>query len=271
LNLFQCCIVRLIVNHDIMALRQFLSTSFMNNIRSHMRSPIPPYSSLVTSTIQPIKGLHHSKYSTTSVGCIEFTQGGTNKVGSHFIQPETWKNPSSSSKNVIYTTQRSVDNQYTCDCPGFRFRKSCRHVENAKRAAVQNAATALPSSSLVLGIDEAGAGPVIGPMIFCAVVVSKEIEEMLKSEGVKDSKDVPPKKREILRKLVLESCHEYHTIVVHASDIDQRRKDGESMNQIKVSTQFIICVEGSHFCNSFFSSFFTSSIIKKKQPGASSE
>jgi hypothetical protein len=71
-------------------------------------------------------------------------------------------------------------------------------------------------------------------MIFCAVVLSKDVEQHLKQQGVKDSKDVPPKKRGLLREVIMEECIEYNTIVVHAQDIDRRRKGGESMNDIKV-------------------------------------
>ena len=47
----------------------------------------------------------------------------------------------------------------------------------------------------ILGIDEAGRGCVIGPMVLCGVVMKKHFEPELKKIGVKDSKELTPKKR----------------------------------------------------------------------------
>ncbi|KUK00235.1 MAG: Ribonuclease HII, partial [Thermococcales archaeon 44_46] len=48
------------------------------------------------------------------------------------------------------------------------------------------------------GIDEAGRGPVIGPLVIAAVVVDESRIGELESLGVKDSKKLTPKKREEL-------------------------------------------------------------------------
>ncbi len=46
------------------------------------------------------------------------------------------------------------------------------------------------------GIDEAGRGPVIGPMIVCGYEIEEEKIEYLKELGVRDSKEMSPEERE---------------------------------------------------------------------------
>ena len=50
----------------------------------------------------------------------------------------------------------------------------------------------------LLGIDEAGKGPVIGPLIIAGVIISEENSGKLRELGVKDSKELSPRKREEL-------------------------------------------------------------------------
>jgi ribonuclease HII len=51
---------------------------------------------------------------------------------------------------------------------------------------------------LITGIDEAGRGALIGPMVICGITVEKGVEVELAEIGVKDSKMLTPKKREEL-------------------------------------------------------------------------
>ncbi len=48
----------------------------------------------------------------------------------------------------------------------------------------------------VLGVDDAGRGPIIGPMVVSAALFKREDLDKLKALEIKDSKLVPPKKRE---------------------------------------------------------------------------
>ncbi len=49
--------------------------------------------------------------------------------------------------------------------------------------------------TLICGIDEAGRGPVIGPMVMAGVLIEESKIPKLKSMGVKDSKLLTKKQR----------------------------------------------------------------------------
>lgn len=57
------------------------------------------------------------------------------------------------------------------------------------------------SERLIMGIDEAGRGPVIGPLVFCGYVVAESDEKRLKKIGVRDSKEL---KIDRMRKMAYE-------------------------------------------------------------------
>ena len=46
---------------------------------------------------------------------------------------------------------------------------------------------------LLLGIDDAGRGPVIGPMILAGLLIDEKEQDKLKQLDVKDSKKLSPK------------------------------------------------------------------------------
>lgn len=86
--------------------------------------------------------------------------------------------------------------------------------------------------NLVLGIDEAGRGPVLGPMIIAGVLVDTNGEGKLRRLGVRDSKMIPPKKRKEMRKEIKSIALEYRSISISAQEIDELRKK-MSMNEIE--------------------------------------
>ena len=59
-----------------------------------------------------------------------------------------------------------------------------------------------------VGVDEAGRGPVIGPLVVCSVAIPDNEVQLLSDMGVKDSKDITPKKREEIRQWFLRNCVE---------------------------------------------------------------
>lgn len=85
---------------------------------------------------------------------------------------------------------------------------------------------------LIAGIDEAGRGPVIGPMVLAIAVIEEKDESLLKSLGVKDSKQVTPEKRELLAVEIRKIAKEHACLAVSARDIDDMRKYA-NLNEIE--------------------------------------
>jgi len=72
----------------------------------------------------------------------------------------------------------------------------------------------------LIGIDDAGRGPVLGPMILAGVLIEATQEQEIKAWGAKDSKLLSPKKRgEIKEKVEAEFKH--HIEVAEPIDIDE--------------------------------------------------
>ena len=70
---------------------------------------------------------------------------------------------------------------------------------------------------LICGIDEAGRGPLAGPVVVAGVIMPKDS----KIEGVNDSKKVSEKKREKLYDLILEEAISYSVAVIGQDIIDE--------------------------------------------------
>jgi ribonuclease HII len=86
---------------------------------------------------------------------------------------------------------------------------------------------------MIVGIDEAGRGPVIGPMVVCGVSVSEKKHRKIKAMGLKDSKLLTPKKREEFAIQIKEVC-EYELVVMEAHQIDSRVPDATTLNELEV-------------------------------------
>jgi len=84
----------------------------------------------------------------------------------------------------------------------------------------------------ILGVDEAGRGSVLGPLVIAGVVVPQKMEKVLDRMGVKDSKRLTPERREVLARK-LKKMFEWETVVYSARDIDDLRSKGINLNEIE--------------------------------------
>ncbi len=83
----------------------------------------------------------------------------------------------------------------------------------------------------ICGVDEAGRGPVIGPLVVSGVAMDDV--SVLDELGVKDSKKLTPNRREELAELIV-SLGEIATIQVPAEEIDTLRKE-MTLNELEVN------------------------------------
>lgn len=86
---------------------------------------------------------------------------------------------------------------------------------------------------LKLGIDDAGRGPVIGPMVLAGCLIDEETEKEFKKIGVKDSKQLTPKRREFLADLIREKAITFEVIIIHPEEIDGSNSEGINLNDVE--------------------------------------
>ena len=79
----------------------------------------------------------------------------------------------------------------------------------------------VPSGGPICGVDEAGRGPVMGPIVVAGVLVDDDTELM--RIGVRDSKKLTPARREQLVKEVM-AVSRYEIVTASADDIDVLRQ-----------------------------------------------
>lgn len=85
----------------------------------------------------------------------------------------------------------------------------------------------------VAGIDEAGRGPMFGPMVICGVLFREENMAEVESLCLKDSKVLSPKRRENLDKAIRGLAWRIQLDIVTAAEIDSLRESGYTMNEIE--------------------------------------
>ncbi len=89
----------------------------------------------------------------------------------------------------------------------------------------------------VLGIDEAGRGPIIGPMVMAGVVMDESDLDKLKGLKVKDSKLLTPKQRGDLFPKIIKTAKDYKIIILSPQQVDEALlSDSLNLNWLEAET-----------------------------------
>jgi len=87
--------------------------------------------------------------------------------------------------------------------------------------------------TLLLGIDDAGRGPVIGPMVLAGVLIDKKTEAEFMEIGIKDSKQLTNKRRGFFENTIKEKSKAYDLVVIHPKEIDETNAAGIKLNEVE--------------------------------------
>ncbi len=85
----------------------------------------------------------------------------------------------------------------------------------------------------LIGIDDAGRGPVMGPMLLAGVLIEQDKEKELKNLGAKDSKLLSPKQRTELEQILKKATLSHKTFLVNPIEIDTGMGEGLNLNQVE--------------------------------------
>jgi len=86
---------------------------------------------------------------------------------------------------------------------------------------------------LELGIDDAGRGPVIGPMVLAGCLIDSKTAARFKKLGVRDSKQLTPKRREFLAQKIKEEAEAFEIVMADADEINSKQDSGTNLNDLE--------------------------------------
>ncbi len=89
------------------------------------------------------------------------------------------------------------------------------------------------NNCLILGIDDSGRGPVIGPMILAGCLIDEQAEKEFKRLGVKDSKLLTKNRRKILAEVIEKQAIAFEITKTDPNEIDGRNHVGLNLNKIE--------------------------------------
>ncbi len=99
----------------------------------------------------------------------------------------------------------------------------------------------------IAGIDEAGRGAVLGPMVIAGVSVIGEDERKLRDIGVKDSKLLSPSARKRLYRTIEEIARDIIVLKISPCKIDDYNRKGVNLNRLEAMkmAEILDCLEPS--------------------------
>ena len=74
---------------------------------------------------------------------------------------------------------------------------------------------------LVCGVDDAGRGSVLGPLVIAGIVIKQTKVNQLKKQGIRDSKKLTPLARERLYKIIINIVDDYYVARISPKIIDK--------------------------------------------------
>lgn len=84
----------------------------------------------------------------------------------------------------------------------------------------------------VAGVDDAGRGSVIGPLVIAGVLIEKANLHRLVDLGVRDSKLLSPNRRKQLAKQIRETALQCHFVALSTSEIDKVVETGRKLRRL---------------------------------------
>jgi ribonuclease HII len=93
---------------------------------------------------------------------------------------------------------------------------------------------------IIAGVDEAGRGPVLGPLVVAGVILKEPTVKKIQEMGLKDSKQLTPEKRNELYTIIQEKALDIKVTILPAAQIDQQRFSAISLNKIEITAMIEI-------------------------------
>lgn len=90
-----------------------------------------------------------------------------------------------------------------------------------------------PGKERIAGLDEAGRGAVIGPLVVAGVAIRREQEADLRAIKVRDSKELSPRQRELLAAKIEALAEDIVILKVNACRLDTLMGQGINLNRIE--------------------------------------
>lgn len=89
---------------------------------------------------------------------------------------------------------------------------------------------------MIAGVEEAGRGPVIGPLVMAVCTIEDNRQKLLTIEGVTDSKLLTPVKRDQLFEVIKSIC-DYKILIISPTTIDEALNDpNNNLNLLEAQT-----------------------------------
>jgi len=86
---------------------------------------------------------------------------------------------------------------------------------------------------LMLGIDDSGRGPLMGPMVLAGCLIDDVTAKEFIRLGVKDSKMLTPKRRAMLAEKIKEMAETFEIVMVFPDEIDATNGIGINLNSLE--------------------------------------